>query len=205
MTISPAPLSRDRILRCALAVADRDGFEATSLRRVAAELGVHVTSLYHHVSTKEALLDGLVEELLASADLPVGAVDWEEWVRRFVDQVAELASVHAGAFEVLMRRPVQGARATATFETGLAAFQRAGMSPVDAYAAVKSVSLAVLGCCMERSTAVGAEDLPQTDLAGLSREDFPLVHQATEVAEGADLVAALRELLIAGFAAQLRP
>ncbi|MCU1587063.1 MAG: transcriptional regulator, TetR family, partial [Frankiales bacterium] len=65
------PLSRDRILRCALAVSDRDGLEATSLRRVAAELGVHVTSLYHHVPTKEALLDGLVEELLGSADLPL--------------------------------------------------------------------------------------------------------------------------------------
>jgi AcrR family transcriptional regulator len=199
-----APLSRDRILRCTLAVADRDGLEATSLRRVAAELGVHVTSLYHHVPTKEALLDGLVEELLASADLPLGDVGWEEWVRRFVDEVAQLASSHAGAFEVLMRRPVQGARASQTFETGLAAFQRAGLSPVDAYTAVKNVSLAVLGCCMERSTAVSGGELPQTDLAGLSPVDFPLIHQATSVADDADLVTALRELLVAGFAAQLR-
>ena len=125
-------------------------------------------------------------------------------MRRFVDQVAELAGVHAGAFAVLMRRPVQGARATATFETGLAAFQRAGMSPVDAYAAVKSVSLAVLGCCMERSTAVGAEDLPQTDLDGLSREDFPLVHQATEVAEECRPRRGLARAPDRGFAAQLR-
>ena len=60
------PLSRDRILACAVRVADRDGLEAASLRRIAGELGVHVTSIYHHVPTKEALLDGIVEGAVRS-------------------------------------------------------------------------------------------------------------------------------------------
>jgi AcrR family transcriptional regulator len=203
VTTAPAPLSRDRILRCALSVADRDGLDATSLRRVAGELGVHVTSLYHHVPTKEALLDGVVEELLGSAALPLEEVTWEQWVRTFVDQVALLAQQHPGAFAVLMRRPVQGPRATATFEVGLAAFTRAGLDPGEAYACVKTVALAVLGCCLERAEGVAGQEGLRTDLDGLSWQDFPVLHQVTAVAEDVDLVATLREVLVAGFAARI--
>lgn len=196
-TPATVPLSRDRILACAVMVADRDGLEAASLRRVAAELGVHVTSLYHHVPTKEALLDGVVEALLGGADLPVSEVPWEQWVRRFVDGVALLAREHPGAFAVLLRRPVQGPRATATFEIGLAAFHRAGMDARESYAAVKSVALAVLGCCVEQAFSASGAQL-STDVANLSWQDFPLMHEVTATAGDVDLVAALREVLVAG-------
>jgi AcrR family transcriptional regulator len=188
---NPEPLSRERILQTALVVADKDGLEAASLRRVASELGVHVTSLYNHVPTKEALLDGIVEELLACADLPLG-------------EIARLAREHAGGFAVLMRRPVQGPRATATFEVGLEAFHRAGMSPHEAYACVKSVALAVLGCCLEQAYALNEQldELPRTDLEGLSWQDFPVLHEATATADDIDLVATVREVLVAGLAAR---
>lgn len=196
------PLSRERILRCAVAVADQDGLEAASLRRVAVELGVHVTSLYHHVPTKEALLDGIVEELMAGADLPLGELSWEDWVRRFVDGVAALAADHAGAFAVMLRRPVQGPRSTATFEAGLEAFRRAGLDARESYAAVKSVALAVLGVCLEQAHAATGDDL-RTDVASLSWEDFPVLHEATATADDVDLVATLREVLVAGLAARV--
>ena len=201
---APLPLSRDRILQCALAVADRDGLDATSLRRVATELSVHVTSLYNHVPTKEALLDGVVEELLGSAALPLGDVTWQEWVRVFVDEIAALAKTHPGSFAVLLRRPVQGARATATFESGLAAFQRAGLADRECFAAVKSVALSVVGCCMEQAYAgAGGEEL-RTDVESLSWQDFPVLHQVTQTADDVDIVATLREVLVAGLAEQVR-
>lgn len=196
------PLTRDRILACAVEIADRDGLDAASLRRVATELGVHVTSLYNHLPTKDALLDGVVEALLGGADLPVGEVAWEDWVRGFVDGTAMLARAHPGAFAVLLRRPVQGPRAAATFEVGLAAFHRAGMTPEDAFAAVKSVTLAVLGACMEQAFAASGAEL-STDVARLSWQDFPLVHRATAAAQEVDVVASLREVLVAGLARQL--
>lgn len=196
------PLSRERILQCALAVADQDGLDSASLRRVASELGVHVTSLYHHVPTKEALLDGIVEELLACAELPLGGIAWDQWVRTFVDEIARLAVDHPGAFAVLMRRPVQGPRATATFEVGLEAFHRAGMTPQESYAAVKSVALAVLGCCLERAAAATGEIAGlQTDVESLSWQDFPVLREASATIDEIDLVATVREVLVAGLAA----
>lgn len=199
---APQPLNRGRILRCAVQVADRDGLEAASLRKVAGELGVHVTSLYNHVATKDALLDGLVEELLGSADFPLEELPWEQWVRRFVAAAATLARRHPGAFAVLLRRPVQGPRAAATFEVGLAAFGRAGMTPAAAYAAVKSVALAALGCCAEQAYAASGGDLA-TDVSVLSWRDFPELRRLPEQAFDLDVVATLTEVLVAGLAAQL--
>ena len=196
------PLSRERILRCAVQVADRDGLDAASLRKVAAELGVHVTSLYNHLPTKDALLDGVVEELFASADLPVGELPWEQWVREFVDAVARLAREHPGAFAVLLRRPAQGPRANATFEAGLAAFHRAGMDVAESYVAVKCVALGVLGVCVEQAFAATGEEL-STDVASLSWRDFPILHEVTSVAEDVDVVATLVEVLVAGLAKRL--
>ena len=196
---TPAPLSRDRILACAVEVADRDGLDAASLRKIAVELGVHVTSLYHHVPTKDALLDGIVEELFASSDVPMSELTWQEWVRQFVDAVAGIGRQHPGAFAVLLRRPVQGPRATATFEVGLAAFRRAGMDVRESYAAVKSVALGVLGCCMEQAYLAAGSGL-STDVAELPWQSFPTLHEATSVADDVDVIATLQEVLVAGLA-----
>jgi len=67
-----APLSRDRVLRTALALVDERGLEALSMRKLAAALGVEAMSLYKHVANKDAILDGLLERVLAE-DFP-GAV-----------------------------------------------------------------------------------------------------------------------------------
>lgn len=201
---STAPLSATRILACAVEVADREGLEAASLRKVASELGVHVTSLYNHVPTKDALLDGIADQLFVDADLPVGDMPWEQWVRGFVDGAAAMARRHPGAFAVLMRRPIQGPRAATIFEAGLAAFGRAGLDVHDSYAAVKSVALGVLGVCIEQAYAVNltGEGL-RTDVSSLSTESFPLLHELEHDEEDVDVVVAMRELLVEGFAAQL--
>jgi AcrR family transcriptional regulator len=201
-TAQPLPLSRDRILACAVEVADRDGLDAASLRRVATELGVHVTSLYNHVPTKEALLDGVVEELLAGAGLPVGELSWEQWVRQYAAAMDRLAQAHPGAFAVLMRRPVQGPRAAATFEAGMQAFSRAGMEVAEVVAALKGVVVAVLGCCVEKAYLAAGGDLT-TDVTALPWQEFPQMHRGFEVADEVDILGALTEVLVAGLAQRM--
>uniref|UniRef100_UPI003298E6BA TetR family transcriptional regulator n=1 Tax=Salmonella enterica TaxID=28901 RepID=UPI003298E6BA len=58
------PLSRERVLACAMDLADAEGISAITMRRVAADLGVEALSLSHHVPGKEGLLDGLAESVL---------------------------------------------------------------------------------------------------------------------------------------------
>ncbi len=197
-------LSRDRILACAVRLADEAGLHAASLRGVAGTLNVHVTSLYNHVPTKDALLDGIAEELLAGAGFPVGDLRWEQWVRQFADAFARLARNHPGAFAVLLRRPVQGARAAATFEAGLAAFSRAGMDPPEAVGAVRSVALALLGCCAELAQLAAGHD-QATDMTPLSREEFPELNRAAEVEDHVVVLTTLTEILVAGLASGCPP
>ena len=75
------PLSRDRVLGAAVALADEVGIEALSMRRLAQELGVVPMALYKHVANKEELLDGMVDALVSEIDPPVGDAGWKDAVR----------------------------------------------------------------------------------------------------------------------------
>src|SRR3978361_1834884 len=77
---SRAPVNRERTLEVALALADSEGIEAVTMRRLARELGVEAASLYHHVKGKEQILDGLVELVAAEIELPKPSADWRETV-----------------------------------------------------------------------------------------------------------------------------
>jgi AcrR family transcriptional regulator len=70
-----APLTRDRVLRAAVALADRDGLASLSMRRLAQELGVEAMSLYHHVANKDALLAGVVDVVVEEINDEVARVD----------------------------------------------------------------------------------------------------------------------------------
>ena len=76
------PLSKDRVLRAAMELADRDGLEALSMRRLAAELGVEAMSLYYHVKGKDDILDGIVELALSEVEPASGGRNWKSAVRR---------------------------------------------------------------------------------------------------------------------------
>lgn len=199
----PAHLSRERIIATAIEVADRDGFEAATLRRIAGELGVHVTSLYNHVSTREAVTDGIVQRLIEEAELPVEPVGWEQWVRSFVERIGAVASRHPGAFAALQRRPVQGARAAASFEVALAAFANAGLSPQDAYGAVKATALVALSIGAEKSLASSGV-VAETQVDELPPDDFPHLHALAGIWSEDAAWSFTLESLVSGLRARIR-
>lgn len=200
-----AALTRDRILRTALSMADADGFEAVTLRRIAGQLGVHVTSLYNHVPTKEAVTDGVVELLIEQAGLPTDELDWEEWVRCFFHALGRLAEAHPGAFLALQQRPVQGPRAAASFEMALGAFARAGMGPAEAYRAVKATALTALTVGMERRLAASGA-VAETAVDALPADRFPALRAVPPLAEDPeDVWSFTLETLVAGLQARLAP
>lgn len=198
-----APLTRERIIAAAIAMADRDGFEAVTLRRIAADLGVHVTSLYNHVPTWDAVVDGMVEALIEAADLPHQPVAWEDWVRRFFGAIGAIAVDHPGAFTALHRRPVQGPGAADTFEVGLAAFHRAGFETDDAYSALKATALTALAVGLERGM-LSRGQMTETAMEDLPAERFPEIRALSSVNDPELAWAFSLETLVAGLAAQLR-
>lgn len=79
--IRPA-LTRERIVSAALALVDRAGTDALSMRAVAAELGVEAMSLYRHVASKEALVEGMVARILDQIEVPPPGTPWREAMTR---------------------------------------------------------------------------------------------------------------------------
>lgn len=103
------PDPRHKILLAALAIADARGLPAVSMRSVGERVGMSAMSLYPHVSSKEALLDGMVDVLLAELlpeydELPADA-DWWTRLVSVAHGVRKLAARHPSAFSLLLARP----------------------------------------------------------------------------------------------------
>ena len=96
------PLSRERVLRAAIAIADSSGIESLTMRRLAEELGAEAMSLYYYLANKEDLLDGIADAVVAeindvanAIDVPSAGASWKTAVRRRI----------LSAREVLLRHP----------------------------------------------------------------------------------------------------
>ncbi len=88
-------LTRERVLKAAVQLADRDGIEAVSMRRLGTELGIEAMSLYTHVRGKEDLLDGMIELVIGEIPIHRAADDWK----------ASLRTTILGARSVVLRHP----------------------------------------------------------------------------------------------------
>ena len=107
---STARLSRDAIVAAGIALADAEGLESLSMRRLATALGVNPMSLYHHVRDKDALLDAMLDAVVAGIeadDAPLARPS--DWTARLRDLVLAARSAmlgHPWAVQVLQQRDV---------------------------------------------------------------------------------------------------
>lgn len=141
------PLSRERVLRAALLRVDRHGLGGLSMRALAGDLGVEAMSLYWHVPSKAALLDGVVEVMMGELDL-VGAerLGWRDGLRDFAVRFRDLARAHPAAFSLVATRPLTAYLAgREAAEAGLARLTAAGFSPETAIRVQRTVIRYVLG------------------------------------------------------------
>ena len=75
------PLNRERVLSAAIVLADSGGIDSLSMRRLALELGVKAMSLYHHVTDKDDILNGIVDLVFGEIAVPSELDDWQEIMR----------------------------------------------------------------------------------------------------------------------------
>ncbi|GAB2781500.1 TetR/AcrR family transcriptional regulator [Amycolatopsis magusensis] len=115
----PAPLSRERIVRAAIQLADADGLEAVSLRKVAAALEVGPMRLYGYIATKDELLDLMLDAVYAEIR-PVGD-DWREVLRSLAETTRQAVLRHEWLADLIGGRPQLGPHALARGEAVLSA------------------------------------------------------------------------------------
>ena len=122
------PLSRDRILRSAVELADRDGIDALSMRRLAKDLGVEAMSLYNHVKNKDEILAGIIDLTVAEIELPDADGDWKAAMRRSAISAKEAFLRHPWVSQLMYARESGGPASMRRGEWMLATFRKAGFS-----------------------------------------------------------------------------
>lgn len=166
-----ARLDRDRVLRAALALVDRDGLGALSMRRLGAELGVEAMSIYNHVPDKEAILDGVCEVVLAELTPVADEGPWRTRARRQAIRFRELGLRHRNVFPLFATRPIGAYASTrALAETSLGNLEEAGFDRAVAVMAYRTMVRYVLGFVLAEIAA----PLPAGAAAAASSEDSPM-------------------------------
>nr|WP_307844097.1 TetR/AcrR family transcriptional regulator C-terminal domain-containing protein [Actinospica acidithermotolerans] len=133
----PAPLNRARLVRAAIQLADADGLDAVSLRKVAAALDVGPMRLYGYIATKEELLDLMLDTVYAEIQ-PTGD-DWRQVLRSLAEATRQAAHQHEWLADLIGGRPQLGPNTLATGNAVLAAMGSVDLDTVvPAVAAVRA-------------------------------------------------------------------
>ncbi len=145
----PAPraaLSREQIAAAALAVADAEGVDAVTMRRIARELGSGTMSLYRHVRTKDEVIDLIVDAALGEEDRPAGpSGDWRADLHRLAEAKRAVMLRHPWLARAAAGRPALGPNALASTEYALAALAGRGLAMEEAARVINTLNAFVTG------------------------------------------------------------
>ena len=179
-----ARLSRERVLRAAVVLADSGGLEALTMRRLGEELGVEAMSLYKHVANKEDLLDGMVDLVFGEIDLPTGEAGWRPAMRERAVSARSALTRHPWATALMQSRTSPGAATLRHHDTVIGTLRRAGFSVVLTAHAFSAIDAYVYGFALqERSlpfeTVEQAEEVGRQMFARMPAGEFPHLTEFT--------------------------
>jgi AcrR family transcriptional regulator len=175
-------LTRERVLRAALGLADEGGVESLTMRRLAKELGVEAMSLYNHVANKDDILDGIVEIVFGEIEPPPSGVDWKTAMRRRAISTRQALARHRWAVGLMESRMRPGPANVRLHDAVLGCLRQAGFSvamAVHAYSVQDSYiygfALQENGFAQQRDRAsLGSEEsLAKVMLEQLPAEQYP--------------------------------
>jgi AcrR family transcriptional regulator len=178
----------------AIRIADREGVEGLSMRRLAAELGAGAMSLYYYVANKDELLDAMVDVVFGEIELPAPGPDWQAAIRGKAISARKVLARHRWAIGLMESRTTPGPANLRHREAVTACLRTAGFSVVDATHANWLIDSYIYGHALQEASvpfdgAAELADLTQdVFLPQLPPEQFPYLNEsaAALLAEGYD-------------------
>ena len=179
------PLSRERVLRAALALADSGGIEALTMRKLGQELGVEAMSLYNHVANKDDIVDGITELVLAEIEVPSGGPDWQTEIRRTAISSHEVFMRHRWACSLMMRGTTVSPARMQWMEAVLRTLREAGFSADMTHHAYHALDSHITGftlwqVSMPFETKAELLDLAEDFLRQIPVEQYPYIIEHAE-------------------------
>jgi AcrR family transcriptional regulator len=173
------PLSRERVLRAAIALADQSGIESLTMRRLGQQLGVEAMSLYNHVANKDEILDGIVDLVLGDIEVPPTGTDWKAAMRSRAISAHQVLLAHPWAALQIMSRFNIGLGMTRYLDSTLGRLREGGFSIEGALDAWHTLDSHIYGFTLqELGLPFEAEEASQVSadvLGQLSGAEYPHV------------------------------
>lgn len=185
--VPDAGLSKERVVREAVRLADREGVDGLSMRRLAAVLGAGAMSLYHYVANKEQLLDAMIDVVFNEIDLPPAEADWQSAMRLRAVSARQVLARHPWAIALMESRTSPGPANLRHREAVTACLRRAGFSVVMATHANWLLDSYVYGFALQEAglpfdTAAELADMTEdVYLPQVPAEEFPYLHESAAV------------------------
>ena len=173
MAAPRSPLTTERVLRAAVALADREGVGSLSMRRLARELGVEAMSLYHHVAGKPALLDGMVDLVFGEIELPVADGDWKAAMRRRAVSAREALRRHPWATALMESRATPGPANLRHHDAVLGILRNAGFSVELAAHAYSLLDAYIYGFALQETSLPFSTPEETAEVAEAIMAEFP--------------------------------
>ncbi|MFF2494336.1 TetR/AcrR family transcriptional regulator [Agromyces sp. NPDC058064] len=191
---SEAGLSRQRVVVEAIRLADREGADGLSMRRLAGSLGAGAMSLYRYVASKEELLDAMIDLVFEEIELPPRAADWQSAMRRRAESARQVLARHPWAIGLMESRTSPGPANLRHREAVTACLRTAGFPVVMATHANWLLDSYVYGFALQEANLPGDSAEALSDLAEhvflpqLPPDEFPYLNEsaAALVAAGYD-------------------
>ena len=171
------PLTRARVLTEAVALADEEGLDAVTMRRLGQRLGVEAMSLYNHVANKNEILDGLVELVAAEIEIPSLDDDWKVAMRRRGRSAHKALLRHPWAIITLVTRANAGPNMLRYVDATLGCLRKAGFSYEIADHAWNAMDNHIYGFTLQEVhfpfEVPEYADTAREFLPGIHTEDYP--------------------------------
>lgn len=186
-------LSKERVLDAAVELADRDGFDALTMRKLADELGVGAMSLYYYVPNKDELLDGMIELVFGEIDSPPPGTDWQAGVRVRANSGREALARHRWANGLMESRVRPGPESLRLHNDVLGCLRDAGFSIELAIHANSVLDAYIYGFALQEMSV--PFDSPD-ELNDVIEEQVRHVEQDQDMAAFAELYPHLAEVVV---------
>jgi AcrR family transcriptional regulator len=138
-------LTRERVMTAAIELADRDGIESISMRKLAQELGVEAMSLYTHVRNKNDLLDGMTDAVISQIPMSADGVDWKASLRQLALAARSIMLRHPWAPRTVETQTAPGPAALQYVNSVLGILREGGFSIAQTHHALHILGSRVLG------------------------------------------------------------
>ena len=184
------PLTHERVVAAAVAVADRGGLGAVSMRHVARELGVEAMSLYHHVANKDALLDALADWAFTEVELPAPGTPWRDAMADRAASARTVLAAHPWALGMIESRRNPGPALLHHHDSVLGLLREGGFSVALAAHAYSVIDAYVFGFVLTETNlpfeaGKSAEAFVQETVGLMSPDEHPyLAEMAAELVVG---------------------